>query len=62
LKDLTPGEYKIYAWEDVESGAYLDPDFMKPFEAKGEAVTLREGDQKSLQVTLIPAESAAGQR
>lgn len=32
LKGLVPGEYKAYAWEDVEPGAYLDSDFLKPIE------------------------------
>jgi len=24
LKNLTPGEYKVYAWEDLETGAYME--------------------------------------
>jgi len=60
FKDLPPGEYKLYAWEDLEAGAYMDPDFMKPVESKGEALTLRENDQKSVQLTLIPADPPGG--
>jgi hypothetical protein len=59
FKGLTPGEYKAYAWEDLEAGAYMDPDVMKPIESKGEALSLRESDQKTLQLTLIPADSPA---
>jgi hypothetical protein len=59
LKGLTPGDYKAYAWEDLEAGAYMDPDVMKPLESKGEAVSLHESDQKKLQLTLIPADSPA---
>lgn len=55
LTDLTPGEYKAYAWEDIEIGAYMDPDFMKPIEEKGEAVSLQEGEQKTLTLKVIPA-------
>src|ERR1039458_3300224 len=29
---VTPGEYKAYAWDEVESGAWFDPDFLKPIE------------------------------
>jgi hypothetical protein len=36
LKSIVPGEYKAYAWDDIESGAFFDPDFMKTFEGKGE--------------------------
>src|SRR5205807_7319601 len=31
FKGLKPGEYRLIAWEDVEPGAYMDPDFVKPF-------------------------------
>jgi protocatechuate 3,4-dioxygenase beta subunit len=55
LKSLTPGDYKAFAWEDLEPGAYMDPDFMKPLESKGEPVTIRESDQKTLSLTMIPA-------
>lgn len=55
--NLAPGEYKVFAWEDIEMGAYMDPEFMKPVESKGEAVTIREGTDTSVQVQLIPAES-----
>jgi len=62
FKDVMPGEYKVYAWEDLESGAYMDPDFMKPVEGKGESLSLREKDQKAVQLTLIAAESSGGKR
>lgn len=57
FKDVVPGEYKIYAWEDIEPGAYMDPDFMKPIETKGDSLTLQEKDQKAVQLTMIPADS-----
>jgi hypothetical protein len=60
FKDVVPGEYKVFAWEDVEAGAYMDPDYMKPIDSKGEPLTLRENDQKSLQLTLIPADAPSG--
>ena len=57
LKNLTPGEYKVFAWEDLEPGAYMDPDFLKPIEGKGEAITIREGDHKTISLKMILAES-----
>jgi hypothetical protein len=59
FKGVNPGDYKAYAWEDLEAGAYMDQDVMKPVESRGEALSLRESDQKTLQLTLIPADSAA---
>jgi hypothetical protein len=58
FKDLPPGQYKAFAWEDVESGAWMDPDFIKPVEDKGASVTLSESGQETVQVKLIPADAA----
>jgi hypothetical protein len=62
FRDVPPGEYKLFAWEEVESDAYLDPEFVQPQESKGEAVTVHEGDRLNVQVKLIPAEPAEGSR
>ena len=59
LKNLTPGQYRVYAWEDVEDGAWMDPDFVKPLESKSVPVTLKESGNESVQVDAIPAEGAA---
>ncbi|MBZ5580858.1 MAG: carboxypeptidase-like regulatory domain-containing protein [Acidobacteriia bacterium] len=53
--NVIPGEYKVFAWDRVESGAYMDPEFMKPVESKGEAVTVREGEKANVTVKVIPA-------
>jgi protocatechuate 3,4-dioxygenase beta subunit len=57
IKGIAPGGYKLFAWEEMESGAYKDPDFLKPFEALGERKAIREGSRESAQLKLIPAES-----
>jgi hypothetical protein len=57
FNDIVPGEYKAYAWEDVEYGAFMDPDFMKPIESKGESLSLQERDRKSVQLTVIAGDS-----
>ena len=57
IKGISPGEYKLFAWEDVENDAYQDPEFLQPFENQGESVTIREGSHEDRQLKLIPAES-----
>lgn len=52
---ITPGDYTVYAFEDIESGAHLDPDFIKPLERSAEAVTLRENSRETRQLRQIPA-------
>jgi protocatechuate 3,4-dioxygenase beta subunit len=54
FRGLTPGEYKVFAWDEVEHGAWFDPDFMAPLEGKGAAVTIAEGGRESVQLTSIP--------
>lgn len=53
LHGIAPGEYKLFSWEEAESGAWEDPEFLKPFEDKGERISFQEGDQKSLNFTAI---------
>lgn len=55
FRSVPPGEYKVFAWEDVEDTAWLDPEFLKPVEDKGERVTVGEGATGSVQLTVIPA-------
>jgi hypothetical protein len=56
IRGVRPGEYKIYAWEDIEDGAYQDPDFVKPHESAGESLSIKEGAHETVQLKLIPAE------
>ncbi|MEO8592138.1 MAG: carboxypeptidase regulatory-like domain-containing protein [Candidatus Solibacter sp.] len=50
FKDLTPGEYRAYAWEDVEPGAWMDAEFLKPYE--GEKVSLEESGRANVQLKV----------
>jgi protocatechuate 3,4-dioxygenase beta subunit len=53
FKSLRPGEYRLFAWEDVSSFAWMDPDFMREIERKGQTVTVEEGRPQTVQVNLI---------
>jgi hypothetical protein len=57
IKGIPPGEYKLFAWEQVEYGAYQDPDFLKPFESSGESVSISEKSHETKHLKAIPAES-----
>jgi hypothetical protein len=54
LASLPPGEYQLFAWEDVENGAWMDPDFLKPVEGRGKPITLREGAVEDVELKAIP--------
>jgi protocatechuate 3,4-dioxygenase beta subunit len=52
---VMPGDYKVYAWEDIQYGLYYDPDFMKDYDSKGESVTAKEATPANVKLTMIPA-------
>jgi hypothetical protein len=53
FKNLDPGQYKVYAWTEIENGVYMDPDFMRQYENSGESVTVKEGSTEKVQAKLI---------
>jgi hypothetical protein len=59
LRGISPGEYKLFSWEEVEMGAWEDSEFLKPFEEKGGKIALQEGDQKMLNLVTIPTKGPA---
>ncbi len=56
LKGVTPGDYKLLAWEDIETGAYQDPEFLKKYESKAESLSLKPSDRRAVQLKMIPFE------
>ena len=56
FKGLKPGDYRLLAWEDVESGAPYDPDFLKPFEARAKSVKLEAAGHEAVQLKAIAAD------
>jgi hypothetical protein len=58
IKGIAPGDYKIYAWEELEEGAEQDPEFMKTHESDGQSVSIKERAHETVQLKAIPAESA----
>jgi len=55
FKGVTPGRYKLYAFEEMDPSAYQDPNFLKPFETLGEPFDVAEGARVERQTQLILA-------
>ena len=53
FRGIAPGDYKLFSWEEAESGSWEDPYFLKPFEEKGEKISFQDGDQKTQNLTAI---------
>jgi hypothetical protein len=55
IRSVRSGDYKAFAWEDLEPGIYMDPEFLRNFEARAEAVRVLGGSQSAVTVKVIPA-------
>lgn len=55
FEGVPPGDYKLFAWVEVESDAWYDSDFMSTYENRGKPVRVAEGSKQEVQVTVIPA-------
>ncbi|HZU24184.1 MAG TPA: carboxypeptidase regulatory-like domain-containing protein [Bryobacteraceae bacterium] len=53
IKGIAPGNYKLFAWDQVEYNAWTDPEFLQPFEDAGQAVVVRESDKLTKNPQLI---------
>ena len=50
---LRAGTYRLLAWQDIEPGAYADPEFRKPFESGATEVTVGPSEQQTAQLHAI---------
>ncbi len=51
---VAPGEYKLYAFEHIETGAWRDAAFMGQYEDQGKVIELSESDRETVELTVIP--------
>ena len=57
LKNIAPGKYRLYAWEDLESGAQFDPELAKLHESQSVLVTVGENGHEQATLVRVPAEA-----
>jgi hypothetical protein len=49
---VAPGNYKVFAWESIEEGAWRNAEFITRYEDRGKPLTLAESANESIEVTL----------
>jgi hypothetical protein len=49
FQGVTPGDYVLFAWDDVESGAWMNADFLKSYESRAREVRIAEGSRQTIQ-------------
>ena len=56
ITGVAPGEYKVFAWADMDQSLARVPEFRKLLEDRAASVTVGPNDNQTVQVQLIPAE------
>ena len=59
MKGLAPGKYRVFAWEEIEQGAFLDPEYMHPFESLGTQISVDDNDKKTVTMQEISKDKVA---
>jgi uncharacterized surface anchored protein len=54
LHGLAPGDYDLYAWEDVPQGAYYDPDYLQNYAALTQTLHATKEGRHQVILRLIP--------
>jgi hypothetical protein len=53
IQGIAPGNYRAFAWEQVERDAWHNADFMRPIESRGVAVEIRENVLANTEVVAV---------
>jgi hypothetical protein len=54
---IPPGEYRVFAWEDVDAGAWFNPAMLAAYERNATSLTFAEKQQQHLDLDVIPVEA-----
>src|SRR5215468_1336102 len=56
IRGIPPGNYKLFAWEDLEPNAYLNSEYLQIYEDRGVSMRISPGDNPLVEVRMIPRE------
>jgi hypothetical protein len=55
ITGVAPGDYRLFAFERAEEGAWQDEEFIRLFEDRGKAVHIEESGRITTEIELIGA-------
>jgi hypothetical protein len=56
VQNIVPGDYKVLAWHQTESGPLPDTELLQQFEDQAKVVRLKDGDSVSMQLEVVSQE------
>lgn len=54
IRSVPPGDYVVFAWNDIEQGMWFDAEYMKSVDGSGQAVTVRRNAAETVNPILVP--------
>jgi hypothetical protein len=57
ISSVAPGDYKLFAWEAIQTRGWFDPEVLKRDEPRSKLIHLTERARETVEASLIPAES-----
>jgi hypothetical protein len=55
IGNIIPGDYKVFAWDDIPSGAYFNSKFISRYEDRGLAINLLQSSTRTVELIALPA-------
>jgi uncharacterized surface anchored protein len=55
ITGVAPGEYKLFAWESAPNTAWMDAEFLAPYETRGQTVNIGATATTTVDLRLIPS-------
>jgi uncharacterized surface anchored protein len=53
LDGIAPGDYRVFAWDDVPADAWEDADFIRSYEDRGKSAHITEGGSENIELRMI---------
>jgi hypothetical protein len=53
ITGVAPGEYKIYSWDQIETGAYQNAEWLKRYELKGRTLVAKPDVHETMALKVI---------
>lgn len=56
ISGVPPGDYKLFAWDEIDQFAFNDPEILRQYELQAKAVKVSELGRETVEVKIIPAQ------
>ena len=60
IGNIAPGVYRLFAFENVPDGAWVDAEFWKEIRSKGVELSISEAESKTVDAPLVLKSEIAG--